>query len=429
MLSALGIALFALGILASIALHEVGHLVPAKRSGVKVTQYMVGFGPTLWSRRRGETEYGLKWIPLGGYIRMIGMFPPARGDEPGSLRRSSTGPFFQMVEDARTASREEISPGDEHRAFYRLPVGRKLLIMLGGPVMNLVVAAVLFTVVLSAVGTPRFTNVVEPAACVLPATAQRQCAPGDPVAPSVQAGLQSGDRIVAVSGRPVEDYEALTREIRPAADREVVLTVERGGQRLDVPVQLTRTSRPSEADPQRLVEVGFLGISPAGTELAREPITAVPARMWDFTVRTAEALVSIPQRMVGVWNAAFGGAERDINGPIGVAGAARIGGEVAAIEQPLAYKVSAFLGLLASLNMALFVFNLLPLLPLDGGHVAGALWEGLRRQVARWRSQPDPGPVDVARMLPLAYTVALLLVGMSALLLYADIVNPIRLRG
>ncbi|MDP9397131.1 MAG: site-2 protease family protein [Actinomycetota bacterium] len=428
MLSALGIVLFALGILASIALHEVGHLVPAKRSGVKVTQYMVGFGPTLWSRRRGETEYGLKWIPLGGYIRMIGMFPPGRADHPGSLRRSSTGPFFQMVEDARTASREEIAPGDEHRAFYRLPVRRKLLIMLGGPVMNLLIAAVLFTVVLSAVGTPRFTNVIEPAACVLPATAQRACAPGDPVAPSARAGLQSGDRIVAVSGRPVEDYEALTREIRPAADREVLLTVERGGQRLDVPVQLTRTARPSEEDPQRLVEVGFLGISPAGTELAREPIAAVPARMWDFTVRTAEALVSIPQRMVGVWNAAFGGAERDVNGPIGVVGVTRIGGEVAAIEQPLAYKVSAFLGLLASLNMALFVFNLLPLLPLDGGHVAGALWEGLRRQVAAWRHRPDPGPVDVARMLPVAYTVALLLVSMSALLLYADIVNPIRLR-
>ena len=128
-----GVVVLALGVAASIALHEVGHLVPAKRFGVRVTQYMVGFGPTVWSRRRGETEYGLKAIPLGGYIRMIGMFPPRAGDDPTKMRVSSTGRFSQLADEARKASLEEIQPGDDKRVFYRLPVHRKVIVMNGGP--------------------------------------------------------------------------------------------------------------------------------------------------------------------------------------------------------------------------------------------------------------------------------------------------------
>ncbi|MGL5860966.1 MAG: site-2 protease family protein, partial [Phycicoccus sp.] len=134
---ALGVLFMAVGIAGSIALHEVGHLVPAKRFGVRVTQYMVGFGPTVWSRRRGETEYGVKAIPLGGYIRMIGMFPPRPGESPGTVRASSTGRFSQLVDEARAATLEEVRPGDENRVFYKLSVPKKLAIMLGGPVMNL----------------------------------------------------------------------------------------------------------------------------------------------------------------------------------------------------------------------------------------------------------------------------------------------------
>ena len=129
----LGVLFMATGIAVSIALHEVGHLVPAKRFGVRVTQYMVGFGPTMWSRRRGETEYGVKAIPLGGYIRMIGMFPPRKGDDPGTVRVSSTGRFSQLVDEARAASLEEVRPGDENRVFYKLSVPKKVIVMLGGP--------------------------------------------------------------------------------------------------------------------------------------------------------------------------------------------------------------------------------------------------------------------------------------------------------
>ena len=142
-LTVLGIVAFALGLLLSVALHEIGHLVPAKLFGVKVSQYMVGFGHTVWSRRRGETEYGVKAIPLGGYVRRVGMFPPEPGDDPRQLRRASTGPFQALIEDARRASKEEIKPGDEDRVFYRKAWWKKLIVMLGGPAMNVLIAAVL----------------------------------------------------------------------------------------------------------------------------------------------------------------------------------------------------------------------------------------------------------------------------------------------
>lgn len=140
MLEIIGIILFALLIALSIALHEVGHLVPAKKFGLRVPDYMVGFGPTIWSTVRGETRYGIKWIPLGGYIRMIGMLPPAKDDPDGRTRTMSTGRFAAMVAQARSASFDEIQPGDENRLFYKLPVHKRIIIMMGGPTMNLVLA-------------------------------------------------------------------------------------------------------------------------------------------------------------------------------------------------------------------------------------------------------------------------------------------------
>lgn len=128
MLYVAGVVIIAVGIALSIALHEIGHLVPAKRFGVRVPQYMVGFGPTIWSRHKGETEYGVKAIPLGGYIRMIGMFPPKSGDAPGTIRTSSTGRFTQLADEARAQSFEEVRPGDEDRLFYKLSVDRKSVV-------------------------------------------------------------------------------------------------------------------------------------------------------------------------------------------------------------------------------------------------------------------------------------------------------------
>ena len=169
----LGVLFMATGVAASIALHEVGHLVPAKRFGVRVTQYMVGFGPTLWSRRRGETEYGVKAIPLGGYIRMIGMFPPRPGDLPGTVRVSSTGRFSQLVDEARAASLEEVRPGDEDRVFYKLSVPQKVIVMLGGPMMNLLIGVVLLTILVTVHGVATAQPgavVASVSQCVVPVT-------------------------------------------------------------------------------------------------------------------------------------------------------------------------------------------------------------------------------------------------------------------
>lgn len=430
-----GVAVLAVGLLASIALHEVGHLLPAKRFGVRVTQYMVGFGPTLWSTRRGETEYGVKWIPLGGYIRMVGMFPPA----PSAARPRRRGwlprQWRLMIEEARRTSLAEVRPGEESRAFFRLSAPRKLVVMLGGPTMNLLLAAVVFGVLLSVVGTPQLTpQVAAVSQCLTPAAsataAPPACGPTDPPTPAAAAGLRPGDRIVAFDGRAVTSWDQLAGWIRGAAGRPVTLAVDRGGVRQEV--TLTPVATPRRLDPQRpdrVSIVGFVGIEPTLAQV-RAPLGAVPGRMWEFTGAAFRAVVAIPARMGGIWQAAFGGAQRDVNGPIGIVGIGRIGGEVAAAKDiPLSWKVGDMLGILAALNMSLFIFNLLPLLPLDGGHVAGALFEGARRQVARWRRRPDPGPADVARLLPLAYAVAVVLVGASALLLYADVVNPIRLAG
>jgi membrane-associated protease RseP (regulator of RpoE activity) len=423
----IGLVVFFVGVLGSIALHEVGHLVPAKRFGVRVTQYMVGFGPTVWSRVRGETEYGFKAIPLGGYIRMVGMFPPTRNRE-GELvfSATTTGPFQSMMEDARRTSAQEILDGEESRAFYHLSVPKKLIVMLGGPTMNLMLAAILYTVALVVLGVPSLTMTVQSVAPCVPADVSADCADSDPLSPASEAGVQAGDVIVAVDGEPYDDWVDVVDEIRGRAGDEVVLTIERDGSEVDLPVTVAATEVPDEGNPNDLVTAGFIGVSPA-IEQVREPISAVPERMWQFVSRSAVAIVSIPSKMVGVWNAAFSDDERDPTGPVSVVGVGRFSVEVAEDQSTWSWKMANWLTLLAGLNMALFFFNLIPLLPLDGGHVAGALYEGARRRVAQMRGRPDPGPVDVARMLPVAYTVAFLLISMSVLLIYADVVNPITL--
>lgn len=416
-----GIVALLLAVAISIALHELGHLVPAKKFGVKVTQYMIGFGPTIWSRQRGETEYGLKAILLGGYIRMIGMFPPGPdGKQP------SAGRLALMVEQARQESAAEIQPGDENRTFYRLSAPKKLVVMLGGPVMNLLIAVVLFTAVFAGFGTPTpQTTVDSVTACVPSASApDGVCEPGKgtPTA-AAAAGLREGDRIVAWDGEPMTQWSDLSQAIRDSEAGEHRVTIERDGQEITVIAPLTTIDGTLLGEQGQR---GFLGVSPV-IELQPIPATQVPGQMWDITVRSTQALFSFPAKMVGLTEAAFTDAARDPEGPVGVVGVSRISGEVAAADAPPSWRIAQFLAIVASLNLFLFLFNLLPILPLDGGHVAGALYEGARRQIAKFRGRPDPGPVDVARMLPVAYTVAVVLIAMSLIILWADIVKPIRL--
>ena len=448
MLFVLGVLVVVVGVALSIALHEIGHLLPAKKFGLKVTQYMVGFGPTIWSRKRGETEYGIKAIPLGGYVRMVGMLPPRKGDRPGELRTLSTGRFSQMVDQARADSMEEIGPEDDGRLFYQLPPGKKIIIMMGGPLVNLVIATVLLTGVITLYGLPQVAPTVGALATCVPTTAptlsvpQPACLPTDPAAPSVTGGLKVGDRVVAIDGRAVTTWTEVSTAIRDSGGASMTFTVRRGDADMTLtidPAVLDRTTYDAEGKPVAkdgapvLASMGFLGVTP-GSELVRTPLAQAPGFVWDRTLETASIVVRIPQKMAGVMQAAFGSGERDPNGPISVVGVGRIGGEVAAMDIPADkggnwLKVMQLLLLVASLNLALFVFNLIPLLPLDGGHVSGAIWEAVKRGWARLRHRPDPGYVDVAKGLPIAYGMSLVLITMSVLLIYADIVKPINIFG
>ncbi|MCF6526262.1 RIP metalloprotease [Streptomyces sp. JJ36] len=427
----LGIVVFVVGLLFSIAWHELGHLSTAKMFGIRVPQYMVGFGPTLFSRRKGETEYGVKAVPLGGYIRMIGMFPP--GDD-GAVRQRSTSPFRGMIEDARSAAFEELQPGDEKRLFYTRRPWKRVIVMFAGPFMNLVLAVVIFLGVLMTFGANTTTTTVSTVSeCVLPASAERNTCPKDAQdSPAKAAGLKPGDRIVAFDGEKVTEWEELQRSIRGTVG-PATLTVERDGERRTLHAELVE-NRVAKFDGNggyvegEYVTTGFLGFTPAGGVVDQTFPQAVD-RMGDMMASGVDALIAIPSKVPDLWDAAFGDAERKQDSPMGVVGAARVGGEVFSLDIPPEQRVATMLLLVAGFNLSLFLFNMLPLLPLDGGHIAGALWESVRRGVARVFRRPDPGPFDVARLMPVAYLVAGVFICFTLLVLVADIVNPVRLTG
>jgi membrane-associated protease RseP (regulator of RpoE activity) len=460
----LGVVIIVVGVALSIGLHEIGHLVPAKLFGVKVGQWMIGFGPTLWKRKFGETEYGVKAIPLGGYISMAGMFPPGKvkrlaidraghlrdeleldlveGDlhdatedgalsnihAPGRPKMDSTGFFNVLVQDARDSSAETIKPGDEDRVFYKLAFWKRIIIMLGGPAMNLVLAVVFYAVVICLVGSPGFsTTISEVSQCMAQTTSQsaadKTCAATDPATPAAAGGLMPGDTVLSIGGTPISSYEQETALIRASVDKPLVFVVDRDGvqKRLTVtPVKNTTVDANGAT-----VQAGFIGIL-TQQKLVTQPVTAVLPAVGANIAHTSGIILDLPHRLAQVAQAAFGGQKRDPNGPISVVGVGRIAGAVTSSQAlPVAERASAMLQIIASLNVALFVFNLIPLLPLDGGHVVGALWEAIRRRFAKWFKRPDPGPVDMAKLIPLTLAVSAVLGLMSVLLIYADIVNPV----
>ena len=437
----LGVLVMAVGIAVSIALHEVGHLVPAKLFGVRVTQYMIGFGPTLFSRRRGETEYGIKAVPLGGYISMIGMYPPEReGQRP---RSDSTGMFQQMAAEARSVEIERLEPGDERRQFHRLPVWKRIIIMLGGPTVNLLLGIICLTVVVTGFGTAQPTTTVETVSrCVQTVQAGQEqqagaCTEEDPQAPANAAGLRPGDRILSFAGTEVTGWDQLTDVIVQHGDEQVPVIVERDGQRLELSITPILTQRPvldaegrTQTDEDgRLItrEVGFIGVSPS-SELVPGSVTEVPGVLGESVGGIFRTMATLPMRVWDVGVALFTDAPRPVDSPMSVVGAGRLSGDIAAMDQiSTEVKAASLVSMLGTLNLFLFVFNLVPLLPLDGGHVAGALWEGARRTWARLRRRADPGPFDPARLLPLTYAVAAAFLLMSVVLIAADLIEPVRI--
>lgn len=427
-----GILFMLVGLGLSIGLHEIGHLVPAKLFGVRVGQYMIGFGPRIWSKRIGETEYGFKALPLGGFISMSGMYPASSGP--------ARGLFRTLIQDARSANDETIAEGAEDRVFYRLPVWKRIIVMLGGPLMNLILAVLIFTILASGIGLQQGTTTIASVnECVLPAsTQQTECEPGDPATPAAAAGVMPGDVLVSIDGRAVSTFAEATEIVQASPGHPLDVVVERDGEQVPLtitPIPAERTLTDARGQPihdrdgdEVVREVGYVGmVSQMG--FVPQPIGTGAELAAENVGRVTSLIATLPVRLWDVGVSVVTGTERDPNGPLSVVGVGRIAGEVAATDAPVLNRFVVLLNLLGSLNIALFVFNLIPLLPLDGGHVVVALWDGIRRAWAKLTGRPAPAPVDATRLVPLTIVVAVLLIGMGALLLIADLVNPVNIFG
>ncbi|MBS1675391.1 MAG: site-2 protease family protein [Actinobacteria bacterium] len=427
-----GLLFVLVGLGVSIALHELGHLVPAKLFGVHVGQYMVGFGPRLFSKKIGETEYGVKALPIGGFISMSGMYPPSpKGDDP-----AARGMFRALIQDARAANDETIDPARAGRVFYLLPVWKRVIVMFGGPFMNLVLAVVIFSVLLSGIGLQQGTTTIASLSeCVLPAgSAQTTCTAADPVAPAAAAGIKPGDRILSVDGTEVRTFAEASAIIQASPGKTIPLIVERDGS--PVTLQLTPVAaqrqevdangRPVVDDKGNAVmhSVGYAGVY-AQLAYVQQPLSAGFEQAMANAGGVVQLIGNLPVRLWDVGVSLFTGAPRDPNGPLSVIGVGRIAGEVAAADAPLLNRFAVLLNLMGSLNIALFVFNLIPLLPLDGGHIVVALWEGLKKVWAKIARRRTPKPVDATRLVPLTVVVAGVLIVMSGLLMVADLINPV----
>jgi membrane-associated protease RseP (regulator of RpoE activity) len=424
----LGILIVALGIGFSIGWHELGHLIPAKVFGVKVPKYMIGFGPTIFSKKIGETEYGLKLIPLGGYISMIGMYPPAR---PGTEKKP--GFFRDMISSAREAHSEHVGPGDENRMFYQLPVWKRMIVMLGGPFMNLILGTVLLTIVLSGIGvTETSTTIAEVSSCV-PVSADSACSSSDETSPAKAGGLEAGDKILAINGSQISSW-ALSANLLKADVTNELLVLKNSGNQVKLSITPVTVLRP-------VIENGAYKLDTSGNQvLAPKPVLGIIlasetrplalgeslAASGQSVVQVGQMILHLPEQVVSVGQSTFGDEKRKADGPVSVIGIGQIAGEVASSSTAtFAQKLQSELGILASLNFALFAFNMLPLLPLDGGHVAGGIYEAIKKGIFRVLRKPNPGPADTALLMPLTWVVFIALMAMSALIILADFINPI----
>lgn len=433
-----GIALLILGLLISVGLHEMGHLLPAKHFGVKVGRYFIGFGPTLWSTTKGGTEYGLKAIPLGGYVTLAGMLAPTRV---GARQVNKRGELT-MAEQARRDSAAELEPGEEGKAFWRLHPLKRIVVMFGGPFVNLMLAALLLGAVMCGPGITQLSNTI---GAMNPCESCEQS-----ISPAQTADLQVGDTITAWGDVPVSNWQELSAAIAGGGTGEVQVHLERGGKELTVAVHPVAVPRPASSVAQdsagqstdqdsagqdsadqipagQQATVPYVGISPTITRV-RQSITAVPGATAKFAKDTAALVARLP---VSLWNTAadlVAGNERASDGVVGIVGVADIAGSITAsdrAEYTFTDRAADLAYLLAGLNMSLFVFNMIPLLPLDGGHILGALIEAVRRGIGRVRGSASVVPFDTARLLPLSYAVFTAFIAMTLLLIVADLVNPV----
>ena len=390
----IGVLAFVIALLLSVMIHEFGHYITAKRYGMRVSEFFLGFGKRLWSFTRGETEFGLKAIPAGGYCRIEGM----------------------------TAT-DEMPPGEESRAFFRASSGRKLIVLGAGSFLHFVLGFIILLIIFAGIGTAKPTSTIsEISACVPRLNAA--CADTDPKSPALLAGLQAGDVITSINGMPVNDWAKDVEVIRTSAGKELIIDIERNGQ----PQTISVVAATRVVDGK---EYGFLGIVNESKLVRNAPFTSIKNSAivsWDFISGAVKAIISLPSKIPALWGATVSGTERDPNGLVGIVGVAQVTGQAASSDGlSTSERIQTFLLIIASLNFFVGVFNLLPILPLDGGHMAVAIYEGTRRRIANLRGQSDPGPVDVEKLTPITMVVFILLAFLTLLLLFADIFNPINL--
>jgi len=388
----LGVVAFVVALLASVMVHEFGHYITAKRYGMRVTEFFLGFGTRIWSTTRGETEFGLKAIPAGGYCKISGMSPS-----------------------------EELPDEVKQRAFFRASVPKKLVVLGAGSFLHFVLGILLLFTLFAGVGTSQILPTVSQVVSCVPKASE--CTATDPISPAKSVGIKKGDRIIGINGEK-KDWKDITPILRGSANKEITLMVIRDAQEITIPVTLA----------SRLVDGevrGFLGIINDFGLVRENPISAISSSIsatGSIVQGSLKALIGLPAQIPALIRQTFLGEERTTDGLVGIVGVARASGEtVSSGNLTTGEKVATFLLIVASLNIFVGIFNLLPILPLDGGHMAVAMYEGARRSFAQRRGKPDPGPVDVEKLTPITMIVFVALAFLTLLLLFADIFNPINL--
>ncbi|HTZ92069.1 MAG TPA: site-2 protease family protein [Streptosporangiaceae bacterium] len=393
-----GVLIFVVALFTSVMLHELGHFATAKRFGMRVTQFFIGFGRTLWSTFRGETEYGVKALPLGGFVKITGM-----------------------------TSIEDVDVAHEPRSFRNQPGWQRIIVLAAGSFMHFVLALFLFFVLAFGVGQLTETNVLSSIAGCVPAseTALNSAHPcaghNQGKAPAQRAGLKAGDKIVSVDGKPVGSWNQLRTVLKGQKTGVAVpVVVERNGRTVSFSIALAAIPKDRYA---------YLGVEPV-VEYQRSTFFGAWGyagdQFADTLTSSASAIAKLPSAIPSLFSK---NRSRTAAGQVSsVVGVGEVTGDVVQAALPWQAKVSVLLSIIASLNIFVGAFNLLPLLPLDGGHLAVVIFERIRAWFNRLRGRPDPGLVDIQRLVPLSLLVFALLVGFGTLLIAADIFNPVHLQ-
>ena len=421
----LGIVIVVIGLAVSIGLHEFGHLIPAKLFGVKVPHWAIGFGPKLFSKKVGETEYSIRLIPLGGFISMIGMYPPENPKKPDAKRA-----FGRLIAQSREAHSEHMTAGDEGRTLWSKPAWQRIIVMLGGPFVNLILGLLLITIALSGIGTwtqgTKIEAVIECQEQMI--HAEDTCLPDSARTPAFLAGLKAGDEVLSIDGKPVETAAPLLKALtaKPLVSHKLVIN--RGGVEQAVDVFPAEAKLPTQDAQGNVVQVvrPYVGVR---MEFARHAVSIGDSLSFSGASigQTFGFIAKFPEQVYTSVASLFTGTKRGGDSAISVVGIGQVAGQVSSSAADPLDKIFSNLMLLGSLNLALFAFNMIPLPPLDGGHVAGGIYEYLKRGTYRLLGKKDPGRIDTALMAPIAQVMFLLLLAAGVLMIVVDFVNPVSL--